>query len=95
MANTLLEHRLSLLEDKLRLFESETRKPSKFENYLHELLHVSSVDEFMEKYYGIQQKDEGFTLENINDKMINDIESLKLTMVFSIEQKIQLILHIV
>ena len=93
MAHTLLEHRLNLLEDKLRLFESQMRKPSKFENYLHELLHVSSVDEFMEKYYGIQQKDKGFTLKNINDKMVNSIESLKLTMVFSIEQKIELMLR--
>ena len=48
---------------------------------------MKSMQKLLGKYKDIQESDATFTLCNVNDKLIKDVESMKTTMVFCIEEK--------
>lgn len=87
MSINLLKTELNFLGNKFKEYEAETNKKCKFESYLNDLLQMNSMQNLLEKYKDIQKKDSSFTLCNINDKLIKDVESMKTTMVFCIEER--------
>lgn len=88
MSINILKSELNFLGSKFKEYEAETHKKCKFESYLNDLLQMDSMQNLLEKYKDIQKKDSSFTLCNVNDKLIRDVESMKTTMVFCIEEKI-------
>lgn len=87
MSLVLLKSKLNFLGNKFREYEAETSKRCKFESYLSDLLQMDSMPELLEKYEDIQKKDSSFTLCNVNDRLIKNVNSMKTTMIFCIEEK--------
>ncbi len=87
MSLVLLKTKLNFIDNKFREYEEETSKRCRFQGYLSDLLKMDSMPELLEKYEDIQKKDSSFTLCNVNDRLIKNVNSMKTTMVFCIEEK--------
>lgn len=93
MSNTILDNELTFLKQKFKAFHDETKKTCRFEKYLQELLTAESVECFNEKYQAIHTQDTSFTLRNINDRLIKNLEGLKTTTIFCIEAQVDQIMR--
>ena len=93
MGENLLNNELDFIDKKFREYEAETHRRCKFEKYLSEMLQTDTMQDLMNKYKDIQHDDVSFTLCNVDDKLIKDVDSMKTTIVFCIESKMSQVLN--
>jgi hypothetical protein len=88
MSSEFLKSELNFIDKKFQEYKAATNHQCKFEKYLNEMLQMDSIQTLIDKYKHIRQEDDTFTLCNVNDKQIKNVDSLKTTIVFCIEEKV-------